>query len=173
MKTATSTPVITDFYTDEMTDDEAASAVLAAVKSRALPLVALHPMVAHYIASVRRRGVRDAEREVRSIAPRPLVQIRPAARRTFAGATELQKQVAAERSSHDWKLLLNRSFTITRGGKVVTWGEATIAEHLERAEALERQGESIAHTASMHREAVRDCRAAGVDALRFLPDVAA
>lgn len=146
-----------------MSDDEAATAILAAVATHELPLSALHPLVLSYVVGYRRHEVRSAEREARLPAPR----------KSFPGADKLLDELRDRDATPNWRKLVTQSFRVIRGGNVVTWGQATVAEHLARAEALCFQGRAIASTAKLHRQAAEQLTAAHVSCLDDLLEVAA
>jgi hypothetical protein len=59
------------------------------------------------------------------------------------------------------------------GGRHVTWGEATVEDHLARIAYLETFRTGIARTIAKHEQAVADITAAGVRCLAELEAVAA
>lgn len=58
--------------------------------------------------------------------------------------------------------LLSVSFAVPQTGRVVTWGEATEADHRVRAEWYEKVGYASFEQAHMHRRAISELKAAKV-----------
>jgi len=58
-------------------------------------------------------------------------------------------------------------------GQVVTWGEATIEQHQQRADLLEKMAIGTAETSARHLAAIRMLSDAGVQKLELLPEALA
>lgn len=91
------------------------------------------------------------------------------ARRLHA-ATAAHERVAAisariaEKARHEWGDLLDASFALPTGERV-TWRAATVEQHHERMAMLEVMAAGNLETAALHRAAIGDIEAAGVDSL--------
>lgn len=106
--------------------------------------------------------VRKRERKVARAEEAP-------ARRLHASRAAHERIVAissrlAERAKHEWKDLLDASFALPSGERV-TWRAATVGQHAERATMLEAHAAGNLESAALHRAAIGDIEAAGVDTL--------
>lgn len=109
-----------------------------------------------------RRSMRDRVRRIEHVVFGPIKpanvragksgRIRPAA----DGAATRPAQMAA---------LLRETFVVDESGRRVTWGEATGADHLARAEYLRRNATASLRTAARHEEAARIIAEDGVTCL--------
>ena len=68
-----------------------------------------------------------------------------------------------------WGKVLDEEFALSNGRRV-KWRDATLADHEERANALEILAASELDTAGLHRRAIGDIRAAHVNTLGELDD---
>lgn len=106
-----------------------------------------------------RRGVRNSE-QYRSAAARhdekTLAAVRLITTRMYE---EVEEAVLSKYGN-----FLNLEFALP-DGSTVRWADATAAQHEARAEYLEKLAAGNADTARLHRSAIRDLAAAGVDSL--------
>ena len=106
-----------------------------------------------------RRSVRDSE-QYRSAAKKhdekTLAAVRMITTRMYE---EVEEKVLSKYSN-----FLSLEFSLP-DGSTVKWSEATAAQHEARAEHLEKLAAGNAETARLHRSAIRDIAAAGVETL--------
>lgn len=109
-----------------------------------------------------RRSVRDSE-QYRSAVKRhdekTLAAVRMITTRMY---DEVEEAVLSKYAN-----FLSLEFSLPDGSSV-KWSEATAAQHEARAERLEKLAAGNADTARLHRSAIRDIAAAGVDTLGAL-----
>jgi hypothetical protein len=97
-------------------------------------------------------------------------------REQFAKVREESKAVTASRVRdvvatlaadlrEEWSAELLRDHFVLPDGSWVSWADATVAQHVERAEYLEGLASGNAETAAIHRRAVSDCLDAHVESL--------
>jgi hypothetical protein len=79
----------------------------------------------------------------------------------------IQQRYAAELRMEWTEELLSSGFALPNG-EVVTWGEATVAEHRQRAAMFEANAEGNLRGAARHRHAVETLESAGVSCLQEL-----
>lgn len=166
----TKLPTLADFIPEDGDDLSAAIAALAALKVRGETARILTPAVLNFVVSLRRATVRQAECEAFAPAATDGAEtvIRPATRKARKDAESIAEQVRAERADLRWSSLVAMPFRITRGGKIVTWGEATADEHEQKAASLECSAAGTLVTAERHRIAAKEIRDAGVRSLNDL-----
>lgn len=106
-----------------------------------------------------RRSVRDSEQyrsAVKKHDEKTLAAVRMITTRMY---DEVEEAVLSKYSN-----FLSLEFSLP-DGSTVKWSEATAAQHEARAEHLEKLAAGNAETARLHRSAIRDIAAAGVDTL--------
>lgn len=84
----------------------------------------------------------------------------------------LLKQYASELRAEWTQELLESTFALP-DGLHVTWGTATVDQHMERAQMLSQQAVGTLETAALHRKAIEDIRAGGVSCLVEMKEGAA
>lgn len=123
---------------------------------------ALELMAGRYLAEeVRKRRRRAARRDERATRP-----WEPSAAR-IAQVLRITERVA-EKARTEWADLLDATFALPSGERV-TWRDATVAQHEERARMLEVMAAGDIETAALHREAIHDIRALSRRTLGELP----
>lgn len=110
----------------------------------------LYPLVLAHVDAVLRTRVRITEAEV-------IPSIRKHGARVF-------------RPALDRKAMYLRMKFALGDGTEVTWGDATVDQHLARIAMLERQVAGVSQTIERHRYAVDAIRKAGVSCLADLPN---
>ena len=119
-------------------------------------------LLADAITQARRHSVRAVERE--TFTPLPVAE-----ESQVEGFEEhVTRTIAARRLEiprESFLKLLDRTFTLWRGGPVVRWGEATVAQHQQRIEMLEAFVTGTLATIDHHRKAVLLIEAEGASCL--------
>ena len=151
---------LADLVPDDCTNphDAARRAIRKAFATKQTDL--LVPAVAKAISDIWREAVREPERRVFGAGPR--------IGRVLVDAATLLEQSSALAADPDLALLLTCTFHVTRGGQVVTWGDATRDQHEMRAAFLDDMAAATVETANRHRRAVKVLAEAGVDTLNEL-----
>lgn len=106
-----------------------------------------------------RRSVRDSEQyrsAVKKHDEKTLAAVRMITTRMY---DEVEEAVLSKYAN-----FLSLEFSLPDGSSV-KWSEATAAQHEARAEQLEKLAAGNADTARLHRSAIRDLQAAGVETL--------
>lgn len=122
-------------------------------------------------ASSQRRRTLDAERRAVRTKSEP-VQLTPAERNARLDAqAEIQEQYSAElvkivndytaRVRMTWERELLDSILRLRDGTEVTWGDATVEQHEERASIFMDHMQANAEGAARHKRAIEDLRKSG------------
>jgi hypothetical protein len=112
--------------------------------------------VAAQIISRSRRGVRSREQSVKASEETKAIKASRIRAYVSGIAADLRDEWTAE--------LLADNFVLPNG-QMVSWGNATIAQHETRAEFLEGLASGNAETAAIHRRASSDCLDAHVECL--------
>lgn len=113
-----------------------------------------------YVDAEHRRRNRNASRDVERSA-----KVR---QESNARLRDRVSGIVAEMSADllaEWDASLLASSFATGDGARVTWQEATVEQHIERAERLEGMAAGDLQTASIHRQAVHDIEVLGVSTL--------
>lgn len=108
----------------------------------------------------RRERQRARSRERVQFTDRPEVK-RAMVDAMFDLTTQSEKRFANEYSRE----FLDSQFTVEEGGDTVTMAQASMAQHIRRAEFLEDLAAGNAATAVLHRRIVSDLRDSGSDTL--------
>lgn len=131
----------------ELSDQSIAINVLATVGVNGRASMTLTPVVAAAVETLRRAPVRQTERRVFGQA------------RTLGETVD----VVALRAE------LSAEFFSLGDGRRVRWGEATVEQHRERIDLLEKQIAGIRYTVDAHAQAIVEIEAAGVSCLDEIP----
>lgn len=168
MSESTKPPTLADFIPDHGDDISAASATLKAIGVKGEAARLLMPAVLNYVVGLRRSAVRTAECEAFAKQHTPPAPTKRAHRNVRSDGAQIAAMLTAERADLRWTSLIAMPFRITRGGKIVTWGEATAEEHEAKAASLEKSAAGTMVTAERHRIAAKEIREAGVSTLNDL-----
>lgn len=132
--------------------DQGAGAITAAVPDRVLVYLARR-YIEGLERTARRERVRKVEREVAV-----------AVRRTPA---EVEEDIARKARRKAWEAVLGKSFSLGDGHET-TWGVATKAQHLARANAQRKRAKASEDDARLHELALEDLVRYGVGSLAEL-----
>jgi len=95
-------------------------------------------------------------------------QVRADEKAAFAGKTVTSAEDRRRaKDVHLWQRLMSRTFSV--GGIDVTWGRATVSQHMQRIEELEENKRGLSQTQERHRAAVELIRRHGVSCLGEIP----
>lgn len=132
---------------DDRSDSEAAVEFLRRAGVRAVGSVELlMPLIEDGVAHERRNATREVERSALHSG---------SARRVIGDVID---------SVNDRKRLLDASFALG-DGRIVRWGEATIADHQARIELLARMRAGLTETMGQHEQAIALIESHGVTCL--------
>lgn len=117
-----------------------------------------------YMREQKRRHSRESAAARRSSPP--IEDLEP--RMTIGQAVELLVEEIKFNFRAEWTAELLSSHLSMPDGRVITWGEATEADHADRLEMLKRNASANIEAASRHAHAIEYLRGAGVKSLNEL-----
>lgn len=129
--------------------EQGSAGISAAVPDRVLVYLARK-----YVEGLERAAQRDRDRKLER-------EVSDAVRRT---PIEVEQDIARKARRKAWESVLGHSFSL-RGGAQATWGEATKAQHLERANAQRKHARAAEDDARLHELALEDLVKFGVNSL--------